>query len=34
MVEAGLDPALAAADPEVLGAYVHFPDYVVVAATT
>jgi SAM-dependent methyltransferase len=34
MVEPGLDPAIAAADPEALGAYVHFPDYVVIAATT
>ncbi len=33
MVEPGLDPSTAASDPDALSAYVHFPDYVVIAAT-
>jgi SAM-dependent methyltransferase len=33
MVEPGLDPEIAASDPDALSAYVHFPDYLVVAAT-
>ena len=33
MVEPGLDPTVAESDPDTLGAYVHFPDYLVIAAT-
>lgn len=33
MVEPGLDPTVAESDSDTLGAYVHFPDYLVIAAT-
>jgi SAM-dependent methyltransferase len=33
MAEPGLDPQTAASDPDALGGYVHFPDYIVIAAS-